>query len=293
LVVVALAATLHAGSASARFIVSPSLLSVKKTASGMSLGTINVTTIREQGQQFRVLVQSATQTPSGGYAFGPSVPVPFSAAQWITVSPRRFVGSASGTHVIEYSIRVPANAGPGDYLAAITVERVNLARGHAQLSVVDAIAVRITVRVPGKTRQAVQIGPIAAPALAGGGPVTLVATVRNTGNVLLDFNGRNRASMTVLGGVHVIATMPFIGLLYPGQTRTFRYAWQDPPTLGHPKVRVAVRLSSGERVRTRLFWVLPWRQAAALLLVALAAVVLLLQRSRRRAGRVGDAPAGA
>jgi hypothetical protein len=88
--------------------------------------------------------------------------------------------------------------------------------------------------------------------------------------------------LTVLDGSHTAVSLPFIGLLYPGQVRSFRLVWQDPPTFGHPEARVAVRLASGTQARSARFWVLPWRQAAALLLVALAGVVVFVQRNRRR-----------
>jgi hypothetical protein len=277
-----LAAGALASPAGARFIVSPASLDVQRGGGGVSLGTIDVHMVGEQRQRFRVDVQEVEQTPSGGYSYRSPGASPFSASSWITASPTRFAGAANGTQPIEYAIRVPRNAEPGDHVAAVTVKQLP-PPGRGQIATVVAIAVRITIRVPGSAREAVQIGRVAVPTLASGGPVTIATTLRNTGNVRLDFNRANRAALTVLDGSRTAARLPFIGLLYPGQVRSFRLAWQDPPTFGHPKARVTVRLAGGTRAASAGFWVLPWRQAAALLLVALAAVLVFVQRGRRRA----------
>jgi hypothetical protein len=275
-----------ASPAYARFTVSPSSLDLH-SGGGVSLGSIDVSMVGEQAQLFRVDVQDLEQTPSGGFIVKPQSSAPFSASSWITTDPTKFSGAANRTLPIEYAIRVPRNAAPGDHVAAITIKRLP-PPGHSQVAAIEAIAVRITIRVPGTIHQAVQISQLAVPTLAGGGPVTLATTVRNTGNVRLDFNGANRGGLTVLGGSHTAAaSLPFIGLLYPDQVRSFRLAWQDPPTFGHPEARVTVRLASGTQKRSARFWVLPWRQAAALLLVALAGVVVFVQRDRRRRAASG------
>ncbi|MCW3018290.1 MAG: hypothetical protein JWN10_598 [Solirubrobacterales bacterium] len=273
-----------ASPAYARFTVSPSSLDLH--SGGVSLGSIDVNMVGEQAQLFRVDVQDLEQTPSGGFVVKAPSSAPFSAASWITTSPTKFSGAANRTQPIEYAIRVPRNAEPGDHVAAVTIERLP-PPGRSQVAAIEAIAVRITIRVPGTIHQAAQIGRLAVPTLAGGGPVTLATSVRNTGNVRLDFNGANRGGLTVLDGSHTAASLPFIGLLYPDQVRSFRLAWQDPPTFGHPEARVAVRLASGAQERSARFWVLPWRQAAALLLVALAVVVMSVQRERRRRAASG------
>jgi hypothetical protein len=262
----------------ARFTVSPSSLDLH--SGGVSLGSIDVSMVGEQAQLFRVHVQDLGQTPSGGFVVKTPSSAPFSAASWITTNPTKFSGAADRTQPIEYAIRVPPNAEPGDHVAAVTIERLPVA-GHGQVAAIEAIAVRVTIRVPGAIHQAVQISQLAAPTLADG-PVTIATSVRNTGNVTLDFNGANRAGLTVLNGSHTAASLPFIGLLYPDQARSFRLAWQDPPSFGHPQARVTVRLARGTQARSARFWMLPWRQAAALLLVALAGVVVFIQRGRRR-----------
>jgi hypothetical protein len=269
-----------ASPAYARFTVSPSSLDLH-SSSGVSLGSIDVSMVGEQAQFFRVDVQDLEQTPSGGFVVKTSSSAPFSAASWITTSPTKFSGAANRTQPVEYAIRVPRSAEPGDHVAAVTIERLPQP-GRGQVAAIEAIAVRITIRVPGTIHQAVQISQLAVPTLAGGGAVTIATSVRNTGNVRLDFNGTNRGGLTVLDGSRTAASLPFVGLLYPDQVRSFRLAWQDPPTFGHPEARVTVRLASATQARTARFWVLPWRQAAALLLVALAGVVVFVQRERRR-----------
>jgi hypothetical protein len=265
----------------ARFTVSPPSLDRHASGDSVSLGSIDVGMVGEQAQRFRVVVQDLEQTPSGAFIVERPTSAPFSAASWIATNPTRFSGAANRTQPIEYAIRVPRNATPGDHVAAVTIERLP-APGHGQVAAIEAIAVRITIRVPGTIHQAAQISQLAVPTLAGGGAVTIATSVRNTGNVRLDFNGANLGGLIVSDGSRTAASLPFVGLLYPNQVRSFRLAWQDPPTFGHPEARVTVRLASGTRERAAQFWVLPWRQAGALLLVALAGAVVFVQRERRR-----------
>lgn len=248
-------------------------------------------TVRARGagsERFGVEVERVEQTPSGGYSFLPAARTAFSASTWIAAHPREFVLQGGRSQVVEYSIRVPVGVEPGDHLGAVTVKQLRL--GRATVAAVQAIAVRTTIRVPGRIRQAVVLGEIGTPALASGGPVTVATTVRNTGDVRLDFNANNPAALAILDGSKVSARLPFIGLLYPGQVRSFRLTWQDPPTFGKLKARVSVRLSNGPRSNTASFWMVPWRQAGAVLLIALAAVVIYVQRKRRRSrSRVAEA----
>jgi hypothetical protein len=268
--------------ASARFSVSPSVIEVARGAGGVSSGTFSVQLGGERGERFRVDVEDVTQSPDGGFQFRRPSGSPFSASSWIVVSPSTFPGAPNRTQIVEYQLRIPRNAEPGDHVASLTVKRLPPA-GRGQISTIEALAVRTTVHVRGPVRQAVEIDDLSAPTVASGGPVTVGATLRNTGSVRLDFNRANPGSLSVLDGSHTAAQVKFIGVLYPGQTRSFRLAWQDPPTFGRPRARVTVQVAHGTASRSRSILVLPWRQAVALTLIALAAGLLVVQRRRRRA----------
>jgi hypothetical protein len=155
---------------------------------------------------------------------------------------------------------------------------------------IQAISFRLNVRVPGKARERVEIDSLVVPAIAGRGPVDAAVVVRNTGNLRLDFDRRNRGSLSIASGSDPSVRLPFRGELYPGRSRTFKLGWQDPPLVGHLEARASVRTRDGGVTRSDSFWMVPWRQAGALFLVALAAGLVYLGRRRSRilvAGRTG------
>jgi hypothetical protein len=284
---VALATVLVAGpslsrpdAAEASITVFPSLIDVKRAPGGVAVGTFNVRLERERSRRFEVEIQDAVQEPEGGFSYRPVRGSPFSASSWVTVWPHSFRGGANRVQPVEYRLRVPRNAEPGDHVTSLTLRRIPR-RGRG-VAVVKAISVRLTVRVKGTIREQIAIEPPDAPNTTGGGPVTVSTRVRNSGNVLLDFERGNKGALEIVDGAERKASLPFRGSLFPGQTRSFRLAWQDPPLLGRFKARAAVKTAKGLTERADGFWVLPLRPAAALILIALAAIVLASGRLGRR-----------
>lgn len=246
------------------------------------MGTFTVRLQGERGQRFAIAVQDIGQDASGAFTFHPPGRSRYSAARWISVTPSRFRGGPDRRQPVEYRVRVPADAEPGDHVTSLTVER--LARGGpGAAGLVQAVAVRLTVRVAGVVRRAVQLRDLSAPAVTGGGPITGRVTVRNTGNVRLDFSRGDRGALAITQGGDPKARLPFSGLLYPGEARDFRVSWPDPPALGHLRLVADVRTGRREVTADSGIWVIPWRQALALILVAFAAIVLAGGRRRRRA----------
>jgi hypothetical protein len=75
----------------------------------------------------------------------------------------------------------------------------------------------------------------------------------------------------------------FTGVLHPGETRDFRLAWQDSPTLGYFTIQAAVQAGAEQRTVTdTAVWIVPWRQALAVAPIVLAAIVVLGGRRHRR-----------
>jgi hypothetical protein len=197
------------------------------------------------------------------------------------VVPSTFRGGADREQPVEFRVAVPRDAEPGDHVTSLTVKRLPQP-GEGSAAIVQAVAVRLTVRVSGATRPAVELRDLSVPALAGGGPIDAEVTVHNSGNVRLDFEGANVGALEIRDGDHPRARLAFTGVLYPGETREFRLSWPDPPAFGHFHVQASVRTSRGVVTAGTRVWVVPWRQALALLLVACAAVVLATGRRRTR-----------
>lgn len=133
-------------------------------------------------------------------------------------------------------------------------------------------------------RPEARITGLTVPSVADGGPVSIAATVRNSGNVTLDFDGEDRGAVSVLDGEDRKARLPFAGQLFPGQTRVFAGRWEDPPLLGDFDAEASVETGADLAQRRQGFWVIPWRQIGALVLVAAAALIFALGWRRRRWG---------
>jgi hypothetical protein len=162
-------------------------------------------------------------------------------------------------------------------IACVNVANLLVARAVGRR---QEIAVRVALAVPGARRERVLLRDLDVPALVGGGPVEVSATVRNTGNVRLDFDRANRGGLWVEGSGEPVR-LAFHGQLFPGRQRTFRLAWQDPPLLGRPEGGATVATEKGPVRVSEHFLVLPWRQAVALALAVIAGWALLGGRRPR------------
>jgi hypothetical protein len=270
-----------AAPAEAKFSVAPTVIDVAREPDDVAVGTISVMLNGERGRRFAVDVEDLGQDPEGAFTFSEPGPSQFSAARWISLSPRSFRGTPDRTQPVELRVRVPRRAEPGDHVASLTVKRLDAAKG-GRTAIVQALAVRLTVRVKGALRPAAELRALRAHRTAGGGPVTGMVTVLNKGNVRLDFDGGDVGALAVLAGERPEASIPFSGVLYPGHSREYRLSWDDPPPIGRFRVKAVVRTARGIVSATDSFWILPWRQAVAGLLVVFAAVVFVGGRRRAR-----------
>jgi hypothetical protein len=267
--------------AQADFSVSPTVDHLPLRPGQAAVGTTRVGISGERRGRFTVEVEDIAQRPDGGLSYTPPARSRFSASSWIEVSPRSFPGRPNRVQPIEYLVRVPEEAEPGDHVTSLTIKRLPPA-GQAGVAAIRAVSVRLTVRVAGRLRESVAVESLDRPGVAGKGPIAVGALLRNTGNVRLDFDRLNKGSLAIVDDGEGVARTPLRGVLFPGQARYVELAWEDPPLLGHPEVEVAVATKRGAAKRAEAFWLVPWRQGAALTLLALAVLAVATGRRRRR-----------
>lgn len=285
LLLAACACGLLAAAPAGAWSVSPALLNKTAARRSTTLGSFTVVTRGSAGRRFRVVVDDLGETQAGAFTFSGATAAVHSAAPWISVSPRWFVATGQ-PQPVDYAISVPADATPGDHVAAISVQELP-ASNAGNIGVVEAIGLRETVRVPGGARSAAAITSLTGPRLSFGGPVDVSATVKNTGSTVLDFDGSDAGSTLTVGDQSTRLT----GVLLPGAIRTVGVTWSDPPLLAGSQARLRINLGGGRSVsRTRETLVLPPRELCAVLIVA--ALLLLAWAWRRRRGQA-HAPAPA
>jgi hypothetical protein len=226
------------------------------------------------GRHFRVLAQSLGETPAGAFTF---TNAEHSAASWIEILPGSFLG-AKRAQSVDYAIAVPSNASPGDHATAISVQELPEST-QGNLGVVEAVGIRLVIRVPGKLYPAAKITQFSAPRLTFGNGVAIRATVVNTGDTVLDFNGANSGSAITVAK----ESYPLVGLLLPGAERQLNYGWNDPPLLGSRAAHLRVNLGRDAYLSasTSIF-AFPLYQLLGVVLLALAGYVYRRQRKRRR-----------
>jgi hypothetical protein len=285
-VVLGLLVTLLAAPASAEaaFSVGPSVRDLALSPGDARVDSFRVKTQGERGH-FVVEIEDVLQRPDGGLSYQRPRGSRFSASSWLQVFPRSFVGRPNRVQPVEYRVRVPADAEPGDHVASLTVKRLP-PPGAREVTTIQAVSVRLTVRVAGRRREGVAIERLDTPSLAGRGPITAHARLRNTGNVRLDFDRANRGSLAFLTGDDERARVRLRGLLFPGQVRDFELETDDPPLAGPLTARAVVKTRRDSVSREADVWMVPWRQAGALVLVALAALAVSGGRRRRRSAAV-------
>jgi hypothetical protein len=282
--VAALAALLAAAApAGANFKVSPTVIDLHRSAGEASVGSFDVDLKKESSHRFQVAVEDLVQQPDGTFAYLPPSNSPYSASNWVAVTPRTFEGGPDRSQPIQYTVRVPEGAEPGDHFTSLTVKRLP-SRRDVTAAPVQAISVRLTIRVAGQAKPGARIASLDVPKVVGESPVNVTAEIVNTGNVRLDFDRRNKGSLAVVSGSDEQARQEFTGVLYPGQTRLFELAWDNPPLFGRNDAEASVDVGPRDVRDSESFFVAPWRQIGALVLIGLAALVLGLGIRRRRYG---------
>ncbi len=253
--------------------VSPADIQLSGRPGVITRGSFEVISSDSVGRHFRIEAQDLGETPAGAFTFTTEQ---HSAAEWVDILPSGFTG-ARQPQSVDYAISVPSNASPGDHVAAISVQELP-ASSNGNLGVVEAVGIRVIVRVPGKLQPGAKITQFTAPSLTFGNGVAIHATVVNTGDTVLDFNGANSGSAIQVAR----QTFPLVGLLLPGAKRVLSYGWNDPPLLGASTAHLHLNLGGNVRLSASAsIFAFPLYQLLGLILLMLAVQVYRRQRHRR------------
>ena len=157
---------------------------------------------------------------------------PYSASNWVTVSPTSFIVAPGATQVVTVSITVPAGPEPGDHQVGL-VFLVPAGKSTANIKINRGIGTPVYITVPGPIDTSATLSDLGAKGFAIGGPVALTAKVRNTGTVHRDFRGATSLKVTAAG---TAAPFPDFTVMR-GSTRNIGTTW-DPPLMCicHPTV---------------------------------------------------------
>lgn len=212
---------------------------------------------------------------------------PYSASEWVKVTPASFEVPAGETQVVSVAITVPPDPEPGDHQLAL-VFLVPAGESASNVRVNRGIGSPVFITVPGPIDASATVSGLDAGGFAFGGPVDITATIEDVGTVHRDFRGQTPLLVDVAGDAP-----PFPDFtVMRGGTREVSTSW-DPPfmCICHPTVTIANADGTASTMSARVI-VFPLPLAGAVL----AALVLLgvayrLGRSRYRANVVKAAAA--
>jgi hypothetical protein len=123
---------------------------------------------------------------------------PYSASNWVTVSPTSFTVAPGVAQTVTATIKVPAGPEPGDHQVAL-VFLVPAGKTAGNIKVNRGIGTPVYITVPGPVDDSASLSNLSAKGFAMRGPVTLTATMNNTGTVHRDFRGATPLKVTGAG----------------------------------------------------------------------------------------------
>ncbi|MFD3697056.1 WxL protein peptidoglycan domain-containing protein [Streptomyces sp. NPDC058646] len=253
----------------------------------------------DQELTFRVFATDAVNTPAGGaFALLPVETAPKDVGTWIALPPEAadtVTVPAKGRKDIPFTVKVPADATPGDHVGGIValgtaVEGVQQ-EGKVRVGVKRSVGARIHFRVPGPVTPGLSVEDVrvsrSAPLLpwVRDARATVSYALVNRGNVVVE--PKVTISAEGLFGRRVLdrPARELKLVLLPGQRVELTEPWPDAPQLD----RVTVEIGAGANAHPDLvsraeaeFVAVPWPAAGAALVLAGVALALRVLRRRRR-----------
>ncbi|WSQ09103.1 DUF916 domain-containing protein [Streptomyces sp. NBC_01231] len=241
---------------------------------------------------FRLYAADAYNTArDGGFAVRTQKEKQRGVGAWAKPDRTRVTVPAHGKVTVPFTLRVPADAEPGDHPGAVVAldERVDQGDGSLALGVQRAVGARVYLRVGGPVLPAIAVENVRVthdqPLVPGLGDstATISYTLHNTGNVTLDpkveLRARGLFGRTLLA--RDLAKIP--AELLPGQRVRLSEPWRGAPQLDWGDVTLTASAQDTRESASASFFALPWLVAALLAVVLPAGAVLLIRARRARA----------
>ncbi len=203
-------------------------------------------------------------------------------SEWISVDqPKGFLASGSET-MLNYTVKVPADAHGGAQSAIITVTMDNKKSGDSTaVETVRQLGYLIFGNVDGEITKNGKILSNNVPGFVSNAPLTVSSIVENTGNVYT----RAQYSVQVfpLFGDEELFTNeedPEKSLIFPETKKYNAIAWEDCPSLGIFRVKQAITIFDQTDTVEKLVIVCPFWLLFVLILLVLLIIFWIISRIR-------------
>lgn len=192
-----------------------------------------------------LLATDAFNTEDGSYALLESNKKPTDAGSWVRFKQNKtkltLTLAPQKSKVVGFTVKVPANAQPGDHPAGIIAAATF---GEGQLAVERRIASRLYVRVAGDLQPALTASSFSGAYHSGWNPldgsVTIDAVIANSGNVALS-GTVNVEARTWFGTVVGKPVQTQLEEILPGNTRTVSFELAGVPQVGYVQPQLLLR----------------------------------------------------
>ncbi|MEV4515527.1 DUF916 domain-containing protein [Dactylosporangium sp. NPDC049525] len=242
----------------------------------------------------RIYASDAFTTRNGGIDVLPSGATSTDVGAWISVGTDTVTIEGGKSATVAFTLRVPANATPGDHSGGLVTSLVDTA-ATGGVRVEHRLGSRVYLRVSGQLSPALAVTDVHADYSgsvnpAGTGGVRITYTVKNTGNVRL--SARQQITVAGPGGVlsrgtaaadlpevlpgnSVTNTVTVHGV-WPATRMTARVGLTPVAGAGIPAVR------TGPVSGSATLWATPWGQLLVLLVLGAAVAGFFVVRRRQR-----------
>ena len=254
----------------------------------------------------QVYARDAQEATGGGFGLLPAAATSLGVGAWISgppgdaavqVPPRTAKGQPGQT-VVPFTMRVPADATPGDHVGGIiaTLQTVGKNASGQQIILDQRVAARVFVRVSGQISPQVTLSSLGAAYGGtanpfGRGTVEVHYVVTNAGNVDVGLSSQSVSVSGLVADTHQ-ARVAAVPLLLPGSSvsESVIVPAMWPQFRLHATVTVKPFLLNGTSTQplspvtgTTSRWAIPW---TPLLLIAMIVGIAWYIRRRRKAQRV-------
>lgn len=211
--------------------------------------TASVVTVNSMPLALTAYVTNALSVANGGFGAGTQTDTLRAPASWIEFAPTSFKLGSNDTIDLPFTVTVPADATPGEYVAALIAQTDGpiAIHGSGALNQVIRSAIPVLVTVPGTLTARFTLQ---APGVTvTGGQATLVIPVANTGNVrvrpagdlaIADADGTSIGTLPIAMGTVFPGTETTIEVPLPAQMAPGTYVVSG--TLTDPESKVAAEI---------------------------------------------------
>jgi hypothetical protein len=206
----------------------------------------------------------------------------YSGASWIVASPNIFTLEPGATQVINYYLRVPADAKPGGHYAALVYEPVNQDQTEGTGGSINTqLGSLFYITVNGDVNINAQVSKFFTSVLHEFGPVKVFTELKN----MSDLHIMPKGSITVTGLFFNESQSLEERNIFPETVRAYENTFGSMFMIGPYNAKLAASYGPDNNlplVASFTFWVFPWKLALIVVLIIIAAVLGTMYWRRRQ-----------